>query len=591
MTESDDPPEDNFEDLQPEDLPSRLPQSEHAHSEHEEPAHAQSEHSQSGYAQSGYAQSEDAQSEYAHSGYATQEELAALSALVAENEKFLGPFRVDDADVPDEVPQDWAFADIVSASVSDAFIDPNEAWLRGIDRAGLIDDLIAVENAEAVLHARRTVLIERYRALCTNTSVPVRAASVPSGWSPEVITRREMITEIATATRKAEATVEQLFADAEILHSSLPSTMDAMFEGRISYRHATVIASQAQDVPEEMRHKFEETVLPVAATATVPRLKQRARIVRERMHPESIDVRAKKAVRGRYLEVDPAGDGMATLTAKLPAVEAVGIYNRCTETAIALQGPDEDRSLGQLRTDVFRDILLNGEIPVDSPARTVDGGDVLAGAAATGIRATVVVMVPALTLLNRSDEPATLEGYGPIDHESAKVLAAGANSWIRVLTHPETGTVLSVGQTRYKVPASMRLWLRLRDQTCRYPGCNRSAKYCDLDHVLDWQYGGHTSTENLQHLCPAHHNVKGYTSWTVRHLDNGILEWVSPAGRSHITEPAIPIGFASSSVPAAPPPASPPAPVYGFTEAWERMEADTDDDGWYAPPTGESTPF
>lgn len=105
----------------------------------------------------------------------------------------------------------------------------------------------------------------------------------------------------------------------------------------------------------------------------------------------------------------------------------------------ALSVPTESRTLTQLIADVALDLLENGE-------------PTLAGAT-QGIRPTVLVTVPALALLGIGDEPATLEGCGPIDADTARHLAARAPSFFRLLTHPETGTVLSVGRDRYEVPA------------------------------------------------------------------------------------------------------------------------------------------
>lgn len=59
----------------------------------------------------------------------------------------------------------------------------------------------------------------------------------------------------------------------------------------------------------------------------------------------------------------------------------------------------------------------------------------------------MAITVPVMTLLVESDEPATLDGYGPIDLDTAKCLAGSATSCIRVLTHPVTGTVLDVDRT------------------------------------------------------------------------------------------------------------------------------------------------
>jgi len=152
---------------------------------------------------------------------------------------------------------------------------------------------------------------------------------------------------------------------------------------------------------------------------------------------------------------------------------------------------------------------------------TADGGPAhsIAGVADRvsigDIKPQVAVTVPVMTLLGHSDEPGDLAGHGPIDADTARRLAAQAPSFLRILTHPETGIVLSVGRDRYAVPADLRSWLRLRDETCRFPGCSRRAQRCDIDHVKDWAHGGATDHHNLIHLCRKHHRLKHTTGWTV----------------------------------------------------------------------------
>ena len=155
-----------------------------------------------------------------------------------------------------------------------------------------------------------------------------------------------------------------------------------------------------------------------------------------------------------------------------------------------------------------------------------------------GIRPKVLVTVPVLTLLGRSEEPGTLEGYGPIDADTARRIAARAPSFTRILTHPETGAVLSVGRDRYAVPRDLRTWLRVRDETCRFPGCNRSAGRTDVDHVTDWQYGGGTDYGNLVHLCRSHHRLKHHTAWSSTSTGGGRVRWLSPSGHEYQTAPA-----------------------------------------------------
>jgi hypothetical protein len=153
-------------------------------------------------------------------------------------------------------------------------------------------------------------------------------------------------------------------------------------------------------------------------------------------------------------------------------------------------------------------------------------------AGSRGIRAQVVVSVPVLTLLGRSDQLATLDGWVPIDPVTARRLVGAVKSVTRILTHPETGVALSVVRRRYKVPKDLRTYLQIRDLTCRFPGCEQPAQLSEIDHTLDWQFGGETRAGNLACLCPGHHTLKGETAWTVTQADDGsgVLTWPTPAG-------------------------------------------------------------
>jgi hypothetical protein len=156
-----------------------------------------------------------------------------------------------------------------------------------------------------------------------------------------------------------------------------------------------------------------------------------------------------------------------------------------------------------------------------------------------GITATVAVTVPVLTLLSQTQTPATLDGWIPIDPPTARIIASGAKSLIRLLTHPETGAILSVGRKHNKVPKDPRRYLQIRDLTCRFPGCGIAAQRSDIDHTLDWQYQGETNHTNLACLCPGHHTLKGNTAWTVAQSADGTgtLTWTTPSGRTYRTHP------------------------------------------------------
>lgn len=397
------------------------------------------------------------------------------------------------------------------------------------------DAIAAADRVIAQGFARRAELVDEARRF----SEAIAVDAPPSGnarWDRQEIARREFVSELACTLRLPERTVENLIAESRALTDDLPETRAALQAGTISYRHAQTLIEQSWSIPDNAKAGFEAALVPAARKLTVSKLKHKARGLRERLHPETISARHSKSIVDRNSFFQPESDGMATLIVCAGADTVQAIYNRATDVAVTLQGPSERRTLTQLRTDVISDLLIDGVTP---------------SGIGLGVRATVQVTVPVLTLLGHSEEPGHLEGYGPIDPDTARDLAGRAPSFTRLLTHPETGVVLSVGRDRYKVPKRMRRYLRVRDETCRFPGCNRSAVRCDLDHNLDWQFQGFTAHDNLAHLCPMHHALKTETAWDVKQDPGGILTWTSPSGNEYVTEPV-------TLITTEPPPALPP---------------------------------
>ena len=356
----------------------------------------------------------------------------------------------------------------------------------------------------------------------------------PHGWTPEVRGHRELVFEVACALRIPEATADRLFAESQRLVHLLPETHAALRDGEISYRHAQVMVEQTSTLPDEAVADFEREALPFAKTLTVAKFARVVRKKRESLHPQSIADRREKGVAERRVWVDPQPDGMAYLGAYLGAEVAIAAYGRLTEIANGQNAPGDDRTLTQKRADAFGDLLIDGDTcAAENPVTGVaDSGT------GHGIRAKVLVTVPMLTLLGKSEQPANLEGYGPIDPDVARQLAAEAPSFARVLTDPVTSAILDFDRSKYAVPADLRLVLRVRDEVCRAPGCNKPAVNCDVDHSLDFARGGTTGAGNLSHLCEAHHNLKHHSRVRLRNLGDGRIEWTTKVGRTYVTYPA-----------------------------------------------------
>ena len=385
----------------------------------------------------------------------------------------------------------------------------------------LVESVAALDRMEAAIAGYKAELIDQAR-IWSELIESGRDTPDDRGWNAEVRARRVLASELACALRIPERSAENLVETSRAMCARLPETLRALSEGAISWRHAKVLVDHTFSLDPSFAGQFEAAVLPFAKKLTVAKFDRKARAERERIHPESIEVRHETALAKRSVDLQPAEDGMGYLTAYLPIVTAQGIHNRLTDMGLKHKSSDEGRTLTQLRVDLFAELLLAGRLEAGR-----DGG----------IRPRVLVTVPVLTILGHGDEPAVLEGYGPIDRETALRLAAHAPSFTRLLTHPESGAVLSVGRDSYAVPADLRTWLRVRDGTCRFPGCSRAAGNCDIDHTQDWQHGFGTNYDNLAHLCPAHHHLKHQTAWAVKQTGDGVLEWTSPNGRVYTTEP------------------------------------------------------
>lgn len=223
-------------------------------------------------------------------------------------------------------------------------------------------------------------------------------AGVPdsSGWSAEVRSRRVIVSEIAAALRIPERTSENLVAESSELVNGLPGTFQALAEGAISRRHASRLIDHARSLPDASLAAFEDAVLPHARRLTVAQFDRKARQVRERTHPESIDARQRDAFERRSVALEHGRDGLSVYV-PVPAARAQAIFNRLTDMAETQRRHETElsasaRTIDQLRADLFVRLLLEGQL---IPEHGQDHADL------SGIRATVLITVPALTLLSR----------------------------------------------------------------------------------------------------------------------------------------------------------------------------------------------
>ncbi|TDN93226.1 HNH endonuclease signature motif containing protein [Microbacterium sp. BK668] len=342
------------------------------------------------------------------------------------------------------------------------------------------------------------------------------------------IAERSLRLELAAALRVTEYAAAELVRLAEALVHRYPEVLDSLSHAGMTERHATVLVDVLDEIEPELAAELVREAIALAEAEPVGTFRRKVRALVEAARSETLAERHERALSKRRVFVDPGEDGMAFLGGYLPAVEAHAAFGRLTAMAKVIAGSEgEARTLDQIRADILGDLLI-------------DGGSASHPEQARGIRATVFVTVPALALLEEgaaTDEPAVVEGVGPVPVDRARELAGGDGAMMRILTHPETGMVLSVGRDRYETPAWLRKLVQWRADRCQAPGCSMPASRCQIDHSIAWEHGGATALWNLGPLCQGHHTVKHHGGWVVTQLADGSLEWISPSGRRYVVRP------------------------------------------------------
>ncbi|WP_375487120.1 DUF222 domain-containing protein, partial [uncultured Mycobacterium sp.] len=120
-----------------------------------------------------------------------------------------------------------------------------------------------------------------------------------------------------------------------------------------------------------------------------------------------------------------------------------------------------------------------------------------------GAQVVINVVASDQTVYGNSSQPGYLEGYGVIDAEQVRALAAAAS--LRLADLRSTPDEAS----RYQPSAALERAIRCRDLTCRFRGCSRPAMACDIDHTIPFNHadrkaGGLTVWWNLKCLCRQH---------------------------------------------------------------------------------------
>jgi hypothetical protein len=142
--------------------------------------------------------------------------------------------------------------------------------------------------------------------------------------------------------------------------------------------------------------------------------------------------------------------------------------------------PDDPRTKTQRRADALTPLAAGAT----SIACTCGNPD--CPAADNEVPATPVVinvLAEAATVQGSSDKPGYLPGYGAIPATTVREMAKHAS------LRPVPNAKDLLAEPQYRPSAALARFIRDRDLTCRWPGCDQPAIGCDIDHTVPYPHG------------------------------------------------------------------------------------------------------
>jgi hypothetical protein len=456
----------------------------------------------------------------------------------------------DDQDAP-PLPEDVEFAEPTSHEWLTAACAqrPGVELLDSLDRIvvgdldadGAVTLLQQMQRFTSYAAGVETRLRARVTAKVVDEVQGILAADAVAGRPEYVAPEQVAWSEITAALRLSPVTGESRILEAEELTTTWRPMLDGMLAGSLTIEHVRAIGRQLRNLPgfgsadpaelaEYAKHCAEvlAKVVPFAATHTPGEAGRKARVLVTAIDPVGARKRRRKAAEQDHgVFINPVEPGTLEIRAVMPTAHAEAVMQAVNTLAKDQRFEVADGCItrGQRRVAALVALMLGDPGSV---------GQVTGPVQEAKLSVHVNVLVPLETIVGASEQGGRI-GNTPCTADEITDLisqAAPESSTIRRLVTDATGCILDAGRRHYLASDLQKLVLRLRDQHCRFPGCNRPAERCEIDHAKPYDAGGHTDTCNLGPLCKFHHEMKtaGYWHITTSARD-GSCTWRSPLGR------------------------------------------------------------
>jgi hypothetical protein len=404
----------------------------------------------------------------------------------------------------------------------------------------------------------------------------------------------------------------------------LPAMFAALHAGRIHPLHLRIAEDETRFLSDKDAAQADQALAEAAPGMTFGELRYAAHKLILELDPEAARKRKEAAKQDAHVRRFREDSGNAGMVAReLPSDEVLASWQHVEQRALDLRAAGLPGTLQELRVTAYLDLLQErdsrdqpaGPVPASGGADQASGpdqpppdgeqaddgpgGDGGPGGPGPGpsprpgpapgpapgpsLAALVTITIPWATYQGQSETPGEAGGFGPLDGDDARDLAAAAarhprTRWCVTALNPDgtaaahaclpgrhpplgsgppgtgpPGSPLTLttpliplargpcdharAEIGYHPSRKLQHLIRARSATCTAPGCRRPAARCDLDHTVPWDQGGRTCECGLAPLCRHHHRCKQAEGWRLEQPEPGLLVWRVPSGRTYATTP------------------------------------------------------
>lgn len=407
--------------------------------------------------------------------------------------------------------------------------------IGAVDDAAVVDQITAAARAQNALCARELAAIGELYARRAPADDAERFSWAVDG-------HENVVAEVAAALGISRGRAAARLRYAIALRERLPRVAEVFARGAIDFRlmAAVVYRTELIEDPEPIA-RLDAAVArhaPRWMRLSGPKMAERIDMWVTRFDPAGVRLPGMRS-EDRYVEIGPVSPGLAGVWAALHSTDGSALDRRLDALAESVCRNDP-RTKAQRRADALGalaaglDVLRCGCGGSDCPAAQRHPG--------TNV---VIHVLAEPTDTTKPSAPPLLPGFGPLSEALVRELAGVAKT--KPLSLPPDRA-----EPGYRPSAALAEFIRFRDLTCRFPGCDAPAQVCDFDHTVPYPLGP-THPSNLKLLCRHHHLLKtfytGPDGWQDRQRPDGTVVWTSPTGHTYTTKPGGSVYFPALAVP------------------------------------------